>query len=62
MEQKDGKYLQKDQMISDAELQPIYIAATGGTETTCGNFKIHTFTGPGTFTVCTLSVGHPIGA
>ncbi|MCQ6468270.1 hypothetical protein NPN14_23885, partial [Vibrio parahaemolyticus] len=21
------------------------------TETTCGNFKIHTFTGPGTFTV-----------
>jgi len=28
-----------------------YIVATGGTETTCGNFKIHTFTGPGTFTV-----------
>ena len=25
--------------------------ATGGTETTCGNDKIHTFTGPGTFTV-----------
>ena len=28
-----------------------YIVATGGTVTTCGNYKIHTFTGPGTFTV-----------
>ena len=28
-----------------------YINATGGTETTSGNCKIHTFTGPGTFTV-----------
>ena len=28
-----------------------FIAATGGTITTSGNFKIHTFTGPGTFTV-----------
>ena len=29
-----------------------YISATGGTETTaCTNFKVHTFTGPGTFTV-----------
>ena len=28
-----------------------FVAATGGTITTCGNFKIHTFTGPGTFTV-----------
>ena len=26
-----------------------FITATGGTVTTCGNFKIHTFTGPGTF-------------
>ena len=26
-----------------------FIAATGGTVTTCGDFKIHTFTGPGTF-------------
>ena len=32
-----------------------FIAATGGTITTCGNDKIHTFTGPGTFTVCTIS-------
>ena len=28
-----------------------FIVATGGTETTSGNDKIHTFTGPGTFTV-----------
>jgi len=28
-----------------------FIVATGGTETECGDFKIHTFTGPGTFTV-----------
>jgi len=29
-----------------------FILATGGTITTSGNCKIHTFTGPGTFTVC----------
>ena len=28
-----------------------FLTATGGTITTCGNCKIHTFTGPGTFTV-----------
>jgi len=28
-----------------------YVAATGGTISTCGNFKIHTFTGPGSFCV-----------
>ena len=28
-----------------------FITATGGTITTCGNYKIHTFTGPGTFCV-----------
>ena len=32
-----------------------FIEATGGTITTCGNFKIHTFTGPGTFTVTQVS-------
>jgi len=45
---------------SEASELKLYIAATGGTETTCGNFKIHTFTGPGTFTVC--SVGNPAGS
>ena len=28
-----------------------FVAATGGTVATCGNFKIHTFTGSGTFSV-----------
>jgi len=32
-----------------------FIAATGGTITCCGNDKIHTFTGPGTFTVSSLA-------
>jgi hypothetical protein len=34
-----------------------FITATGGTETTspCGDYKIHTFTGPGTFCVSTIS-------
>jgi len=32
-----------------------FITATGGTITTSGNCKIHTFTGPGTFTVCSVS-------
>ncbi len=34
---------------------PPFITATGGTITTCGNCKIHTFTGPGTFTVNNLA-------
>jgi len=32
-----------------------FITATGGTTTTCGDFKIHTFTGPGTFCVSGLA-------
>ena len=32
-----------------------FIEATGGTITTSGNCKIHTFTGPGTFTVCSAA-------
>jgi hypothetical protein len=32
-----------------------FLIATGGTITTSGNCKIHTFTGPGTFTVCNVS-------
>jgi hypothetical protein len=31
------------------------LVATGGTITTCGDYKIHTFTGPGTFTVAQTS-------
>jgi hypothetical protein len=32
-----------------------FIVATGGTITECGNCKIHTFTGPGTFCVSGLA-------
>jgi hypothetical protein len=37
-----------------------FVAATGGTITCDGDYKIHTFTGPGTFTV--TSVGNPAGS
>ena len=37
-----------------------YIAATGGTiSTVCTNYKVHTFTGPGTF--CVSAGGGPLG-
>jgi len=39
---------------------PPYIAATGGTILTNGNFKTHVFTGPGTF--CVTSAGTPLGS
>jgi hypothetical protein len=42
--------------ISTAE----FVAATGGTITTCGDYKIHSFTGPGTFTV--TNAGNPGGS
>jgi len=32
-----------------------FVNATGGTITTCGNCRIHTFTGPGTFAVLSVS-------
>ena len=37
-----------------------YIQATGGTITTCGDYKIHTFTSPGTF--CVTTAGTPAGS
>ena len=37
-----------------------YVTASGGTETTSGNFKIHTFTSSGTFTVS--NAGNDIGS
>ena len=39
---------------------PTFITASGGTVATIGDFKIHKFTGPGTFTVC--SVGNSGGS
>jgi hypothetical protein len=38
-----------------SDIQETFIAATGGTITTSGNCKIHTFTGPGTFCVSQIS-------
>ncbi len=46
--------------LNDIETQPAFIVACGGTETECGDFKIHTFTGPGTFTVSSL--GNSLGS
>jgi hypothetical protein len=37
--------------LSEVNVPPEFVVATGGTITTCGDFKIHSFTGPGTFTV-----------
>jgi len=39
-----------------------FVAATGGTITTSGNYKIHTFTGPGTFSVTKLATSAPNSA
>ena len=41
-------------------LVPAFVAATGGTVTTDGDFKIHVFTGPGTF--CVSCAGNSAGA
>ena len=40
---------------ADTDATASFITATGGTITTSGNCKIHTFTSPGTFTVSSLS-------
>jgi hypothetical protein len=45
---------------SDASELKLYITATGGTITTSGDYKIHTFTGPGTF--CVSCAGNPGGS
>ena len=55
----------KGWLVTDSGLQsdapsPQYVTATGGTITTSGNFKIHTFTGPGTF--CVSATGNPAGS
>ena len=56
----------KGWIVTESGLQseapgPAFISATGGTITTvCTNFKVHTFTGPGTFTVC--SAGNSNGS
>ena len=45
---------------SDISEQAFFVTATGGTITTCGDYKIHTFTGPGTF--CVYCAGNAGGS
>jgi hypothetical protein len=46
---------------TETGLVPAFVAATGGTVTTvCTNFKVHTFTGPGTF--CVSNAGNVAGS
>jgi|14BtaG_2_1085337.scaffolds.fasta_scaffold13633_2 hypothetical protein len=51
-------------LVTDSGLQTeapttAYVTATGGTITTCGDFKIHTFTGPGA--LCVSDAGNAQG-
>jgi len=55
----------KGWLVTESGLQseapgPEFVAATGGTITTSGDFKIHAFTGPGTF--CVSSGGNSAGS
>ena len=56
----------KGWLVTDSGLQsespgPLFISATGGTvATVCTNFKVHTFTGPGTF--CVSCAGNAAGS
>ena len=54
-------WLVTDSGLQDEAPTAQFITATGGTITTVDtNFKVHTFTGPGTFTVC--STGNAAGS
>ena len=53
-------WLVTDSGLQDEAPTAAYVTATGGTITTSGNFKIHTFTGPGAF--CVSSAGNAAGS
>ena len=53
-------WLVTDSGLQDETPTAQYVTATGGTITCSGNFKIHTFTGPGTFAVSCS--GNPSGS
>jgi len=53
-------WLVTDNGTQDTAPTAQYVTATGGTITTSGDFKIHTFTGPGTF--CVSSAGNATGS
>ena len=54
-----GWLLVDQSKASDIASNALFVTATGGTVTTCGDFKIHTFTGPGTF--CVSDAGNSCG-
>jgi len=57
----DGTRGWKNTMDSTSDVTgAAYITATGGTITTCGDYKIHTFTSDGCFSVS--AVGNPAGS
>jgi hypothetical protein len=53
-------WLVTDDGLQSSLPQPAFITATGGTVTCCGDYKIHTFTSPGTF--CVSCAGNPAGS
>ena len=53
-------WLVTDNGTQDTAPTAQYVTATGGTVTCCGDYKIHTFTGPGTF--CVSCAGNPAGS
>ena len=55
-----GWLLVDQSKAADISEQQLFVTATGGTITTSGNFKIHTFTGPGTF--CVSCAGNSAGS
>ena len=53
-------WLVTDDGLQSSASTAAFVTATGGTITTSGNFKIHTFTGPGTF--CVSNAGNSEGS
>ena len=53
-------WLVTDDGLQSQAIQARYVTATGGTITCSGDFRIHTFTGPGTF--CVSCAGNPSGS
>ena len=51
MEMRRIQTLATVQTSNTSDITNTFVSASGGTETTSGDYKIHTFTGPGTFTV-----------
>ena len=53
-------WLVTDDGLQSSASTASFIAASGGTTTTCGSFKTHIFTGPGTF--CVSATGNACGS